>query len=83
MTELISRLKSEITQFFEVYTVLSPEGRAVFEAQMGPMLQKSDNYTSSLYRSLLQSAQRGRSIEEAIDELNKLSVQNGKTNKPG
>ncbi len=77
------RLKSEITHFFEVYSILSPEGKAAFEAQMGPMLNSSDPYTRSLYQSLLHSAKDGLSIEEAIEKLDTLSVQKGKTSKSG
>lgn len=79
MTELISKLNTQISQFFEIYSILSPEGKAAFEGQMGPMLNSSDTHTRSLYQSLLQSAKNGLSIEEAIEKLNELSAKNNKT----
>lgn len=79
MTEPQEKLRSDVNTFFEVYKVLTAEGRASFEAQMGPLLNSSDPQTKALYRSLLRSAKESLSPEEAIARL----VQDGKTNEAG
>jgi hypothetical protein len=65
------RLQKDIHKFLEVYKVLSPEGRAQFEAQMAGATKTHDEKTKKLYHSLLQAAKDGKGIEEAIQEMNK------------
>ena len=65
------KLQQDIKRFLEVYQVLSPEGKAQFEAQMAGEVKGQDEKTKKLYYSLLQSAKDGRDIEQAIQEMGK------------
>ncbi len=67
------KLKKDVKKFLEVYRFLSAEGKAQFEAQMAGEVKDKDERTKKLYYSLLQSAKDGRSIQEAIKELEKHS----------
>ncbi len=70
MTDQHTKLTEEITRFFEVYNILSPEGKAGFEAQLGPKLNSSDKKTRIFYEILLSAAKDNATAEEAIDRLN-------------
>ncbi|MBI5701532.1 hypothetical protein HZC34_06830 [Candidatus Saganbacteria bacterium] len=74
MTNLNLRLTDEINRFFEVYSILSPEGKATFEAQMGPTLANSDPNTRKLYQILLKAVKDGLTIETAIEQMKKSSI---------
>lgn len=63
------KLKKDVKKFLEVYRFLSAEGKAQFEAQMSGELKGQDERTKKLYYSLLQSAKDGKTIEEAIKQL--------------
>jgi len=65
------KLLSDVKRFLEVYKVLSPEGKAQFEAQMAGSIKDQDEKTKKLYQALLQAAKDGKSIEEAIEEMHK------------
>ena len=65
------KLRQDIRKFLEVYKVLSPEGKAQFEAQMAGEVKGQDEKTKKLYYSLLQSAKDGKDIEQAIQEMGK------------
>ncbi|MFC1571162.1 hypothetical protein ACFL31_01255 [Candidatus Margulisiibacteriota bacterium] len=67
------KLKNDVKRFLEVYFFLSAEGKAQFEAQMAGSLKEVDEKTKSLYLALLKAARDGRSIDEAIAEMNKAS----------
>ncbi len=74
--------EANIEDFLSVYEVLNPQGKASFEAQMGPILENTDPKTKAMYKSLMDSAKKGLSREEAIEQLKK-SVDYGKTQEPG
>lgn len=63
------KLLKDIEHFLEVYKILSPEGKAVFEAQLAPHLEMIDGKTRELYRALLSSAQDGLSVADTITNL--------------
>jgi hypothetical protein len=65
------KLLNDVKKFLEVYKVLSPEGKAQFEAQMAGSIKDQDDKTKKLYQSLLQAAKDGKSIEQAIEEMHK------------
>ncbi len=72
-TNPIQKLQADIQKFLEVYKVLSPEGKAQFEAQMAGAIKDQDQRSKKLYYALLQSAKNGKGIEEAIAEMGKTS----------
>ena len=67
----IQRLYNDVKKFLEVYQVLSPEGKAQFEAQMAGAIKDLDEKTKKLYQALLQAAKDGKGIEEAIKAMEK------------
>jgi hypothetical protein len=67
------KLQKDIKKFLEVYQVLSPEGKAQFEAQMAGAIKDRDGKTKKLYQALLQAAKDGKGIEEAIEAMEKAS----------
>lgn len=67
------KLHADIQRFLEVYSVLSPEGKAQFEAQMAGATKNQDERTRKLYQVLLQAAKDGKEIEEAIQEMHKVN----------
>jgi hypothetical protein len=69
----LEKLREDVKKFLEVYTVLSPEGKAQFEAQMVGQLKGQDERTKKLYRALLRAAQDGKDIEGAIKEMEKVA----------
>jgi len=64
------KLRQDVKRFLEVYTVLSAEGKAQFEAQMAGELKGKDEKTKKLYYTLLQAAKDGKDIEGAIQAMN-------------
>ena len=72
-SDYLQKLQNDIQRFLEVYKVLSPEGKAQFEAQMAGAIKDQDERTKKLYYSLLESAKDGKGIEEAIQEMKKAS----------
>jgi len=68
-----NKLQAEIKKFLEVYSVLSSEGKAQFEAQMAGAIKDRDERTKKLYQALLQSAKEGKGIEGAIEAMEKAS----------
>jgi hypothetical protein len=67
------KLLQDVKRFLEVYKVLSPEGKAQFEAQMAGSIKGQDEKTKKLYYALLQAAKDRKGIEEAIQEMEKAS----------
>jgi hypothetical protein len=67
------KLRQDVKRFLEVYSVLSPEGKAQFEAQMAGSTKDVDEKTKKLYQALLQAAKDGKEIEAAIQEMQKAS----------
>jgi len=67
------KLQGDIQKFLDVYKILSPEGKAQFEAQMAAVVKGVDVRTKRLYQSLLSSAREGRGVEEAIQQLQRAS----------
>ncbi|MFH1683785.1 MAG: hypothetical protein ABIA67_02750 [Candidatus Margulisiibacteriota bacterium] len=63
------KLQQDVKKFLEVYKILSPEGKAQFEAQMAGEIKGLDEKTKKLYSSLLQSAKDGKDIAGAIQEM--------------
>ncbi|OGC04641.1 hypothetical protein A2276_01530 [candidate division WOR-1 bacterium RIFOXYA12_FULL_43_27] len=63
------KLLKDIERFLEVYKILGPEAKAVFEAQLAPHLATLDQKTRELYRALLNSAQDGLSVVDTIANL--------------
>ena len=68
----VDNLRKDIKKFLDVYKILSPEGRAQFEAQMAGAVKGQDEKTKKLYYALLQAAKDGKEIEEAIKEMQKV-----------
>jgi hypothetical protein len=68
----IDKLRQDIKKFLDVYKILSPEGRAQFEAQMAGAVKGQDEKTKKLYYVLLQAAKDGKEIEDAIKEMQKV-----------
>ena len=60
------KLQSDIKKFLDVYSVLSAEAKAQFEAKLAGEIKNQDERTKKLYRSLLSAAKEGKGIEEAI-----------------
>lgn len=73
MEDPIKKLQNDIKKFLEVYKVLSPEGKAQFEAQMAGQVKKVDERTKKLYYALLQAAKLGLGVEAALREMQKVS----------
>jgi len=73
------KLKADIKRFLEVYYFLPSEAKAQFEAELAANTKKMDEATQKLYKSLLQSAKLGKSVEEAISYLNKTSSTRSKS----
>lgn len=69
----LQKLNKDIQKFLEVYKVLSPEGKAQFEAQMAGAIKDQGGRSKKLYYALLQSAKDGKGIEAAIAEMEKAS----------
>jgi len=69
----IQRLRKDVKRFLEVYKVLSPEGKAQFEAQMAGSIKDHDEKSKKLYYALLKAARDGKGIEEAIEGMKKAS----------
>jgi hypothetical protein len=67
----IEKLEKNIKLFLEVYKILSPAGRAAFEAQINAAMQKGDEKTKRLYKALLRAAKEGMNQEQALDEMKK------------
>ena len=65
------KLFHDVRKFLEVYGVLSPDGKAQFEAQMAGNLKTVDEKTRKLYYALLQAAKDGKDIDQAIAEMEK------------
>ncbi|OGC22818.1 hypothetical protein A2291_00675 [candidate division WOR-1 bacterium RIFOXYB2_FULL_42_35] len=65
------RLQIDVKRFLEVYKVISPEARAQFESQLKSTVISLDEKTKLLYFALLQSAQAGDTVEEAIAKMKK------------
>ncbi len=83
MEEKLNKLMEELKQFLDVYKVLTPEGKAAFEAQMGPVLKNADPTAKIAYESMLSSAKEGLSLEEAFERLKNLSIKKGEADKTG
>lgn len=83
MNDPFQKLNSEVGQFFDVYKVLDSEGRAQFEAQMGPILKSADAKTVIFYKTVLDAAKRGLSADEATDLVKKSLIQEGQSNQAG
>ncbi|MBN2058092.1 MAG: hypothetical protein JW782_04805 [Candidatus Saganbacteria bacterium] len=67
------KLQQDVRKFLEVYSVLSPEGKAQFEAQMNGEVRSKDERTKKLYYALLQAAKDGKDIKAAIEQMNRAS----------
>ncbi len=65
------RLLKDVRHFLEVYKVLSPDGKAQFEAQMAGSIKGQDEKSKKLFHTLLQAAKDGKDVEAAIQEMNK------------
>jgi flagellar hook-basal body complex protein FliE len=71
MAEPQEKLKQDVKKFLEVYKVLSPEGKAQFEAQLAGSIKDLDEKTKKLYQTLLKAAKDGLSVEDAIQQMKK------------
>ena len=71
--ESLKRLHADVKKFLEVYKVLSPEGKAQFEAQMAGSIKDQDEKSKKLYYALLKAAKDGKDIAEAIEEMKKVT----------
>lgn len=65
------KLREDVKKFLEVYRILSPEGKAQFEALMAGAVKNQDENTKKLYHALLQAAKDGKEIAEAVEEMGK------------
>lgn len=65
----IQRLRQDVKKFLDVYKVLSPEGKAQFEAQMAGAIKGHDEGSKKLYYALLKAAKDGKGIDGAIQEM--------------
>ena len=66
MSNQQTKLLYDIKKFLDVYSVLSPEAKAQFEAKLAGEIKNMDERTKKLYRNLLSAAKDGKGIEEAI-----------------
>ena len=69
----LAKLQADINKFLEVYKILSPEGKAQFEAQLAAAVQRVDEKTRKLYYTLLESAKNGQDVEQALERMRKTS----------
>lgn len=67
------KLENDVKRFLDVYKVISPEARAQFESQLKSTITSMDEKSKTLYFSLLQSAQAGEDVPEAIAKMKKES----------
>lgn len=63
------KLTADIRKFLDVYTILGPEAKAAFEAQMDKLASGTDEKTRALYKSLYKAAKDGLTSEEAIAKM--------------
>ena len=69
--EQAEKMERSVNVFLEVYRILSPEGRAQFEAEINAKLKELDEKTRKLYLALIKAAKDGLSTDEAIEEMKK------------
>jgi hypothetical protein len=72
-----AKLFHDVKKFLEVYKVLSAEGKAQFESQMAGSIKGEGEKTKKLYFALLQAAKNGKSIEDAVQEMEKAASAGG------
>lgn len=71
MVEGMDKLKDDVRRFLEVYKVLLPEGKALFESKILASLKDMDERTKKLYAILLKASRCGLGVEETIQEMQK------------
>ena len=67
----MGKLEEDIGKFLDVYKILSPPDKAVFEAQLNGAIKNEDDNTKKLYKELLAAAQDGASIDDTILRMKK------------
>jgi hypothetical protein len=67
----MGKLEEDIGKFLDVYKILSPPDKAVFEAQLNGAIKNEDDNTKKLYKELLAAAQDGSSIDDTILRMKK------------
>lgn len=67
----MGKLEEDIGKFLDVYKVLSPADKAVFEAQLNGAIKNEDENTKKLYQQLLAAARDGVSIDDTILRMKK------------
>lgn len=76
------QLAKDIQKFLDVYNVLTPQAKALFEVQLAPKLNISDKRSKKLYLALLSAAQDKLSIEEAISRMEEVDANPAKQRRP-
>ncbi|MBI5699656.1 hypothetical protein HZC35_05010 [Candidatus Saganbacteria bacterium] len=66
LTNFMGKLEEDIGKFLNVYQILSPQDRAVFEAQLNGAVKNEDGATKKLYAELLSAAKDGVNIDDTI-----------------
>ena len=69
MAELTEKLTQDVKKFLEVYKVLLPEGKALFESKILETNKKADEKTKKLYQILIDSARHSLSVEQTIEKM--------------
>jgi len=64
-------LNDNIKNFLDVYKILTPGAKAVFEAQLDKTIYNSTEKTRILYQTLKQAAKDGLTAAEAIENMKK------------
>jgi len=71
--EMAEKMEKSINVFLEIYKILSPEGRAQFEAEIAARIKNLDEKSKKLYLALIKAAKDGLAPAEAIEEMRKIT----------
>lgn len=74
LTNFMGKLEEDIGKFLNVYQILSPPDRAVFEAQLNGAVKNEDEATKKLYAELLSAAKDGANIDDTILRMKKTTL---------
>ncbi len=69
MAEQTEKFTQDVKKFLEVYKVLLPEGKALFESKILEANKNSDEKTKKLYQTLIDSARNDLSVEQTIAKM--------------
>jgi len=69
MAEQTEKFTQDVKKFLEVYKVLLPEGKALFESKILETNKNADEKTKKLYQILIDSARNSLSVEQTIAKM--------------